>query len=161
MQEAAGRFAARRNEHGAAVEVSSPLASARVVGRGGDPYPVDIMVTGSSQGHAGVAVTDDARGGAPPAEVQELAAGVASAIRAEIGAEIRVLWFGSWVEGNAVSRSDLDLAVDAGRALTPAERARIDARVDDLPTLRQIDIVDLHGVGARFRRHILEEGRSL
>ena len=119
------------------------------------------MVTGSSQGHAGVAVTDDARGGAPPAEVQELAAGVASAIRAEIGAEIRVLWFGSWVEGNAVSRSDLDLAVDAGRALTPAERARIDARVDDLPTLRQIDIVDLHGVGARFRRHILEEGRSL
>jgi len=43
-----------------------------------------------------------------------LAAKVASTIRAEAGKDVRVLWFGSWVEVNAVARSDLDIAVDVG-----------------------------------------------
>jgi len=115
----------------------------------------------SSQGHGNAVATGETTAGAPPAEVQALAAEVASAVRAEVGTELRVLWFGSWVEGNAAPRSDLDLAVDAGRALRPAVLARIRARVDDLPTLRQIDIVDLYGVDAAFRRRIARVGQPL
>lgn len=96
-----------------------------------------------------------------PLSVRDLARRVAQLVREEAGPSTRCLWFGSWVTGTAVPRSDIDIAIDAAAPLSPGLRQRIQDRVDALPTLRTIDLVDLHVVGQRLRRRIAAEGVPL
>lgn len=93
-----------------------------------------------------------------PSEVSELARRAAGAIRDVLGPSTRVLWYGSWIRGTAVPRSDIDLAVFDDRPIAPATMARVRERVDDLRTLRKIDLVDVHAVGNSMRERILSEG---
>ncbi len=96
-----------------------------------------------------------------PAAVRDLARRVAEVVREEAGPRTRCLWFGSWVTGTAVLRSDVDIAFEADAPLSPHVRRRTQDRVDGLPTLRAIDLVDLHVASERLRRRILEEGVPL
>jgi len=93
-----------------------------------------------------------------PRELAEEAAGL---IRSVLGAPTRIWWFGSWVRGTAVPRSDIDLAVDAGRSLEASESARLREVLDSLSTLRGIDLVDLHALNEIRREAILREGIEL
>ncbi len=97
----------------------------------------------------------------PSAELRELAERAAASIRRILGGETRVYWFGSWIWGTPVSRSDIDLAVDIGRPLQPEEVTRLRDELDTLPTLRGIDLVDLHGLSQDRRKLIVEEGMEL
>ena len=96
-----------------------------------------------------------------PAEVSGLASQVAAIVRGAVGPETRVLWYGSWVRGTAVPRSDVDLAIVAERRVPAATMVRIRERVEDLPTLRKIDLVDVHAVGEAMRSRIMAEGVAL
>ncbi len=96
-----------------------------------------------------------------PAEVSRLATQAAEAVRELMGPTTRVLWYGSWVRGTAVPRSDVDLAIVGDRRVPPALMVRVRARVDDLPTLRKIDLVDVCVVGEAMRERILSEGVAL
>ena len=96
-----------------------------------------------------------------PAEVSRLALRVAESVREMMGPTTRVLWFGSWVRGTAASRSDIDLAIVADRRVPPAVMARLRERVEDLPTLRKIDLVDALGVSEAMKERILSEGVAL
>ena len=93
-----------------------------------------------------------------PAEVSRLAALVAQAVRELTGPSTRVLWYGSWIRGTAVPRSDVDLAVAGDRSIPPVVMARLRERIDELPTPRKIDLVDIHAVGDAMRDRILSEG---
>lgn len=99
----------------------------------------------------------------PPApdRVLEITEEIARRVRGQLGPEARVLWFGSWVSGDAVERSDIDVAFDAGAPLDPVVRARLEESVESIPTLYSIDLVDLRAVGAAFRERILEGGVAL
>lgn len=96
----------------------------------------------------------DQRARAAPDEVRALAHEAAHLARDELGDDLRVLWFGSWVEGTAVPRSDVDLALDAGTAIPPTRMARLRERVEALPTLRRVDLLDLSELGAQRRARI-------
>lgn len=76
-----------------------------------------------------------------------------------LGAAIVV--FGSFAVGCNRPTSDLDLGVIAaegsGRDLTP----RIRSRLDTLPTVRRIDLVDLSTVSPGFRQVALNHARPL
>jgi predicted nucleotidyltransferase len=93
-----------------------------------------------------------------PAEVSRLAALVAQVVRELTGPSTRVLWYGSWTRGTAVPRSDVDLAVAGDRSIPPLLMAHLRERIDELPTLRKIDLVDIHAVGDAMRDRILSEG---
>lgn len=96
-----------------------------------------------------------------PPPIGKLAQGIADAARAELGPHTRVIWFGSWIAGTAVPRSDLDIAVDAGGPLPPADLQRLHDLAAALPTLHRIDLLDLNSIGQPLRDAILAEGVAL
>jgi predicted nucleotidyltransferase len=116
---------------------------------------------------AGPVLAEPAAGGqdsanmSPSPAIRGLAEQAARTIRARLGPETKVLWFGSWVQGTAVERSDVDLGIDTGSAVEGAKRARLEEDIEALPTLRGIDIVDLWSVAPEFRARVLREGVPL
>lgn len=94
-------------------------------------------------------------------EIERLATKAAAIIRDVVGEQAQVVWFGSWVQGTAVERSDIDLAVDAGRELEGRELLQIQDALEKLPTLRSLDVVDLQAIGQDQRAEIESGGRTL
>lgn len=101
------------------------------------------------------------RTGKAPVEVTGLASRAAETVREVLGPGTRVLWYGSWVRGTAVPRSDVDLAIVSDHRIPPIVMLRVRERIDDLPTLRKIDLVDVNAVGDGLRERILAEGVAL
>lgn len=66
----------------------------------------------------------------------------------------RVYAFGSRVKGRARRFSDLDLAFDAGRALTLGDEAVLDEAFDESDLPWRVDIVDLVTCSHTFRREV-------
>lgn len=96
-----------------------------------------------------------------PEEVSRLAALAAEIVREASGPSSTVLLYGSWARGTAVPRSDVDLAIVGERRVSPVVMALVRERIDGLPTLRKIDLVDIHSVGEAMRERILSEGVSV
>ena len=96
-----------------------------------------------------------------PHQVLNLARAAATQCRETLRRDIRVYWFGSWVKGCAIPRSDIDLAIDAGQSIAPDGMAALRERLDALPTLRQIDLLDIHAVDDALRHAIISEGIAL
>lgn len=68
--------------------------------------------------------------------------------------------FGSLAAGRGHPDSDIDLAVDAGRALSAAERMHLIGEVAEA-TGRPVDLIDLHVVGEPLLGQILKWGRRI
>ena len=68
--------------------------------------------------------------------------------------------FGSLARGEARPDSDLDLAVDAGSALTPDEKACLIADLADCLG-RPVDLIDLARAGEPLLGQILRHGQRL
>lgn len=77
-------------------------------------------------------------------------------LRAVPDVEFAIL-FGSLAAGAARRDSDLDLAVDAGRPLTPSEKARL---IRELAAQigRPVDLVDLRTAGGPILRQVVRNG---
>ena len=71
------------------------------------------------------------------------------------GEEYRILLCGSWATGEALTTSDIDLAIDGSKPVDERVLAEIRSEIDWLPTLRKVDLIDLATVGARFRYKVL------
>jgi predicted nucleotidyltransferase len=76
-----------------------------------------------------------------------------------IGVLVAIL-FGSLATGVGRAESDLDLAVDAGRQLTAAEKM---ALISDLAGRigRPVDLVDIHAIGEPLLGQILRHGKRI
>jgi predicted nucleotidyltransferase len=96
-----------------------------------------------------------------PARVRDIAAQAAAVLKAELPAGWRVIWFGSWAQGNAEERSDVDLGLLGPEPLTPLELGRLNDALDRIETLFKIDLVDLQAAGERFRTKAIREGIEL
>lgn len=73
----------------------------------------------------------------------------------------QVLLFGSWAKGNATETSDLDIGIWGNQKVPNDIMFKIRQEVEDVPTLRKIDIVDLNLVSDHFRRAALEHAKPL
>ncbi len=71
---------------------------------------------------------------------------------------LQVYLFGSWAEGRALAESDLDIALDAGKPIGSTTLLRIIDDLDEMPTLRKVDIVDLQSLDQEFRTRVLRHG---
>jgi len=76
-------------------------------------------------------------------------------------AHLRLYLFGSWAQGRALTVSDLDIALDTGTPIDPATISRITESLDELPTLRKVDLVDLQAVDQEFRRRVMRDGELI
>ena len=72
--------------------------------------------------------------------------------------DARILLFGSRARGDAEQTSDFDFAIDAGSKIPLDVIARIEDEIEELHTLKSVDIVDLHRVNPAFKTIILKTG---
>lgn len=91
----------------------------------------------------------------------EVARDVARLARSTLGKDAEVIWFGSWSQRRAQPRSDIDVAVSTGKPIPPEQMALLHEAVEDLPTLYDIDIVDLSVTGPALREEVLKYGERL
>jgi predicted nucleotidyltransferase len=95
------------------------------------------------------------------ARPRQIAQEVAALARQVLGTDIEVIWFGSWPKGTAKPHADIDIAVGGCQAFPPERLAELHTLIDDVATLHEIDLVDLHTVGEVFRDEILRHGVRL
>ncbi len=92
---------------------------------------------------------------------RQIAQEVEKLARYILGADVDVIWFGSWPKGTAHAHADIDIAVSGPTSFLPERLAELRAAVEDLATLHEIDIVDLHTIGEPFKQEILRHGIRL
>ena len=95
------------------------------------------------------------------ARPRQIAREVAELARCVLGADVGVIWFGSWPKGTAGAHADIDIAISGPTAFLPERLAELRVGIEDMATLHEIDIVDLHTVGERFKQEILRHGIRL
>ena len=77
----------------------------------------------------------------------------------EIGVRVAIL-FGSLAAGGGRAESDLDLAVDAGHRLAPAEKIALICELAERIG-RPVDLVDIHAIGEPLLGRILLHGKRI
>ena len=70
----------------------------------------------------------------------------------------KIYLYGSWANGTALNVSDIDIAVDAGKKLESTVIIKIKDDIENLPTLRSIDFIDLLNVSDVLKAEVLEKG---
>ncbi len=75
--------------------------------------------------------------------------------------DARIFLFGSRAKGDARETSDFDIAVDAGSKISLGVIARIKDEIDELRTLKSIDIIDLNRVNPEFKTIIRKSGVNI
>ena len=73
----------------------------------------------------------------------------------------RVVLFGSRAAGTARDRSDFDIGELANKPIPLADFMTIEDRLESLPTLFRIDLVDLKRTSERFREQALSQTEVL
>jgi predicted nucleotidyltransferase len=74
---------------------------------------------------------------------------------------VRILLFGSWATLTSVPTSDVDVGILGESPVAPLIMARIREGIEDLSTLRKVDIVDLRTVDGRLRDRVLQHAVML
>jgi type I restriction enzyme S subunit len=75
--------------------------------------------------------------------------------------DAQILLFGSRARGDAEQTSDFDFAIDAGSKIPLDVIARIEGEIEELHTLKSIDIVDLNRANPAFKTIILKTGVNI
>ncbi len=71
---------------------------------------------------------------------------------------VTIILFGSQARNSATQSSDVDLALDAGRALSNAEYTEVAGVLDGTNLPYSFDIVDIHKASAAIKQSIEREG---
>ena len=72
----------------------------------------------------------------------------------------KLILYGSWAKENAFINSDIDIAIDTGEALEQRLLTAIKQDLENLPTLRKIDFVDLNNISGSLKEEILHYGKE-
>lgn len=92
---------------------------------------------------------------------RQIAREVADLARGVLGADVEVIWFGSWPKGTATPHADIDIAINGSDKFLPERLTELRARIEDIATLHEIDLVDLQTVSETFKQEILRHGIRL
>jgi predicted nucleotidyltransferase len=100
-------------------------------------------------------------GAADYIHTEGIARRVAEIVRQITGdSSVAVLLFGSWADGSARLRSDIDIAVDGG-PMDAADMAAIREACERMHTLYTIDLVDLAGTSTEFQESVRKHARRV
>ena len=73
----------------------------------------------------------------------------------------KIILFGSRASGKLRDRSDFDLAVVGKKSLPVKLFYDIKEKLDSLPTLHEIEFIDLNNVSEKFRKEVLKNYKTL
>jgi len=93
--------------------------------------------------------------------VQTIVDTIAKECRDRFGDKVTLIWFGSWVKGNAYKESDIDLAIEYHDQLEQTDIIAFRNWLDELPTLYSIDLVDNYESNRRLKAEIERDGKRL
>ena len=82
-------------------------------------------------------------------------------IRRHLPQEYQIMLFGSWARGDALATSDIDVGILGKKKVPRSVMAKIVAEVENLPTLRSVDVVDLNTKETNFRQEALRYAKTL
>ena len=85
----------------------------------------------------------------------------ANIIRKHLPEQYKIYLFGSWVKGNARENSDIDIGILGNKKVEWTIMAKILNSVDEINTLRSIDVVDLKSAGRNFREKVLQQAKPI
>lgn len=86
---------------------------------------------------------------------------VVKIIRRYLDEEWRIFLFGSWANGNALETSDIDIGILGKEKVPFGEMIKIKEEIENIPTLRSIDIMDLSLKEKSFRENALKHAKTL
>lgn len=72
--------------------------------------------------------------------------------------DAKIYLFGSYAKGTARQGSDIDIAIDTGKRLNLHERQFLWNLLDALPTVQNIDLIDMHAIPNDMKEEILTKG---
>jgi predicted nucleotidyltransferase len=72
--------------------------------------------------------------------------------------DAKIYLFGSRAKGTYTEVSDIDIAIDTGRAMTLIERGQISSMLEALNIPQNIDVVDFQRIPQTLKNNIINEG---
>lgn len=96
-----------------------------------------------------------------PARVQTIVDSIAKECKRRFGNKVTLIWFGSWIKGNAYKQSDIDLAIEYHDKLQTTDIIFFKNWLDDFPTLYGIDLVEMNKVNDLLKMEIRQYGKIL
>ena len=75
--------------------------------------------------------------------------------------DFKVVLFGSQARGDAYPASDIDIGILGKKNIPVESMDKILDDVEEIPTLRKIDIVDLKKADMSFRKEVLNYAKSI
>lgn len=82
-------------------------------------------------------------------------------VETRLGNAYKVFLFGSWARGDATEQSDIDIGIFGEQEVPWTQMAQIRHAVDELPTLRKVDVVDIRAKSIEFQRAIFAYAKPL
>lgn len=82
-------------------------------------------------------------------------------IRQYIENNYQIMLFGSWARGNAMETSDIDIGILGKEQISSDIMRKIRSDIENIPTLRGIDVVDLNSVEEKFKNKVLKYAKIL
>lgn len=86
---------------------------------------------------------------------------VVKIIRQYLDNNSQIMLFGSWVRGNAIETSDIDIGILGKEQISSDIMRKIRDDIENIPTLRGIDIVDLNSVEEKFKNKVLKYAKII
>ncbi|RKZ36024.1 MAG: nucleotidyltransferase domain-containing protein [Gammaproteobacteria bacterium] len=93
--------------------------------------------------------------------VQTIVDKIAEECHRRFGDEVTLIWFGSWIKGNAYKQSDIDLAIEYRDKLNQIEIVAFKNWLEELPTLYSIDFVEINKANHLLKTEIKQYGKIL
>lgn len=94
-------------------------------------------------------------------DVEKTIQTIAKKTKSLLPAGYYVVLFGSWADGKARSGSDIDIGIVGSKPLPHRTMMQMRQLVEQVPTLRKVDVVDLSSVSERFRARALKHAKRL
>ena len=82
-------------------------------------------------------------------------------IKKYLSEDYKIFLFGSWAKGNALDTSDIDVGILGKKKVSWGLMVKILQEVEDIATLRSIDVMDLNSAEKSFRDNVLKQAINL
>ena len=94
-------------------------------------------------------------------DVDHILPSISRIIADELNGCYKLFLFGSRATGRHHARSDIDLGIMSDGSMTAKQMQNVLEKLESLPTLLKIDLVDLNTVGDEFRKMALKNAMEI
>ena len=95
------------------------------------------------------------------ARVEQIVADISKKFHQIFNKDAHLIWFGSWVKGDAGVYCDIDLAINHENPLDSLDLTKFKNFLYDFPTLYSIDLVDMNYASKALIDEIGKTGKTI